>query len=221
MPWPKAMSCAKTTTFLPTAALQVRGRGLDVLVGLAAGAERVLVDPRDRVGCRGARDEEDLVLVGERSDRERCARGDASGDDLVPLPDQVLGPGHGLGRVGAVVDERELDLAAVDLSGATGCVVQSQPQTGEILRAVGCERARSRVDDADLDRRVRARRRVRDPGGRAGACERRDPRDERCELVPPLHVSSIGRVRVNLRPDSGLLYVSERMRSSIASDRLD
>ena len=205
-PCPNAMSWAKTTTFLPTAPFRYAVEALTSWYVWRPERNVYLLIPVTASVAAGPEMKRTLFWSASGATARAAPEEHASGEDLVPLTDQVLRSGHGLGRVGAVVDERELDLAAVDLSGAAGCVVQPQPQTGEILRAVGCERARPRVDDADLDRRVRARCRVGDPRGRAGSCQSRDPCSERCEFVPPLHVPSVGRVSdLNLRPDSGVL----------------
>ena len=131
-------------------ALEERRRGLHVLVGLAARAEGVLVDAGDRVRRRRARDEEHLVLLGERRHLQRDAGRDAAGEDLVALADQVLAGGDGLRRIGAVVDDRQLDRAAVDLHRALGRVREPVAQALDVLGAVGREQPRARIDDPDL-----------------------------------------------------------------------
>ena len=160
---------------LPAAAAEVRARGEHVLVALATRPERVLVDPGDRVGRGRARDVEDLVLVGERRELERDPRRRRAGDDLVPLADQVLRARDGLDRVGAVVDERQLDLAAVDRVRALRRIGDAVPQPLDELRAVRgrgapCASRRRRPGSApgrSVPRRRRVRTRRPRPGSRS------------------------------------------------------
>nr|WP_258016895.1 hypothetical protein [Nocardioides marinisabuli] len=148
-----------------------RAGGGHVLVGLAARAEGVAVDAGHGVGRGGPGDVEHLVLLGLLGQRERDARGDGAGDDLGARADRVLGQADRLGGVAGVVDEVEVDLAAVDLAAAVGGVVDAGLEAVAVGLAVGGERAALGVDDRDGHRGALAvlPRRGRAAVGRAGA----------------------------------------------------
>jgi hypothetical protein len=129
-----------------------RRRRRDVLVGLAAGAEGVAVDTGDGVGGGRAGDEEDVVLLGQRGDLHRGARGHGARDDGHAPADEVDHGGHGPLRVAGVVDDLELDRAAVDSTGAVGRVVEPRLEAVEVVAAVGAEQPACRGDDPDRDR---------------------------------------------------------------------
>ena len=142
VPEPERRVLREDGDVLTAATAEVRACSEDVLVALPAGPERVLVDPCDRIRRRGAGDVQHLVLVGERRQLQRDARRGRAGDDLVPLADQVLRASDGLHGVGAVVHERELDLAAVDCARPLRRVGNSIPQPLDELRAVRGEQPR-------------------------------------------------------------------------------
>ena len=165
---------------------------------------------------RRAGDEQDLVLRGERRHLQGDAGRDAAGEDLVALADQVAARCDGLRRIGAVVDDRQLDRAAVDLHRALGRVREPVAEALDVLGAVGRQQARARVDDPDL---------VRGRCGRAAAavstslraarerCEKRRYRREcrdatpvPCLHLPDLREENMDGSAPNLRPDSGLRY---------------
>jgi hypothetical protein len=143
-------------------ALEERVDRVHVLQRLPPGTERVLVDARERVGGRGARDEEDVVDAGLAGDLCRDTRRGAAGEDLVPLADQVLRRVDTRCRVGLVVDEGEVDRLAVDLVRALGRVAEAELEAFDVLRPVGREQAGARVDDADVVRGGRLARPRRD-----------------------------------------------------------
>src|SRR5207244_4268050 len=94
-----------------------------VLQRLPAGAERVAIEAGERVGCRGARDVEHVVLRGERSELERNARRAGTRDDLCALADEVLECGDRRRSIGRVVDVRRVDRVRAALAlriGETG-----------------------------------------------------------------------------------------------------
>src|SRR5699024_3609294 len=96
--------------------------GHHVLVRLAPGAEGVLVDPGDRVGGRCAGDVQDVVLFGDGSQLDGDTRGDRAGDDLVSLADEVGGQAVGLGGVGRIVVEGDVQFTSVHGTRAIGGV---------------------------------------------------------------------------------------------------
>src|SRR5690606_31129549 len=126
--------------------------GGDVLQALPAGAEGVVVHTGDGVGGGRTGDVEDLVLLGLLGHRDRDAGDDGAGQDLVVLPDEVLGGGDRGVRHTGVVAVGDLDLPAVDRAGAVGGVVDARLEALLVLRAVGGQRAGLGVDDADLVR---------------------------------------------------------------------
>ena len=185
-----------------------RGRVHHVLPALPAGTERVSIEPRDAVVCRGARDVEHLVLGGDRTDLERGPRGRRAGEDLVPLADQILRGRDGLRRVGRVVDVRGLDRVAAALALR---VLEAELEALDLLGAELRQQPGAGVDEADfhgLRSRSALRANPRRRGAReAGRDKRGHPKEERtarpasCHFNPPSRVAP----KPNMRPDSGLL----------------
>lgn len=128
-----------------------RTRGENVLVGLAAGTERVVVDAGDGVGGGRSRDEQHLVLFGERGDLDGHAGRGGPGDDVVAFADEFPGRGHRLGGVASVIPGGDFDGPAVDFHGAAGGVFESGFEALVVLLAVGGERPAHGVDEADFD----------------------------------------------------------------------
>ena len=143
--------------------------GRDILRALAAGAEGVVVDARDRVGGGRARDEEHLVLLGLLGDREGDTRRGGAADDVDARADELLDGGDGLVGVAGVVLVLDGDRRAVDLARAVGGVVEAGLEAVEVLLAVAGERAGLARDDADRDL-GRARRRLGRVAAGAAAC---------------------------------------------------
>jgi hypothetical protein len=97
-------------------------------------------------------DEQDLVLLRERRHLHRHAGRHRAGQDRDALADQVDRGRDGMVRLTTVVDDLELDRAAVDRAGAVRGVVQPGLQAGQVGVAVAREQARRRGDDAHPDR---------------------------------------------------------------------
>jgi hypothetical protein len=106
-----------------------------------------------------AGDEQDLVLLGEARHLHGDPGRDRPGDDRHALADEVDRGRDGLVGLAAVVDDLELDRAAVDRAGAVGGVVEPGLEAVEVGLAVGAEEPGRRGDDPDADRlAVRGRR---------------------------------------------------------------
>ncbi len=140
------------------------GVGDRVLRAVAAGAEDVLVPlvAGDRVGDRRLDQQDLLVLLGHRQQRQRDARRRRADGD-VGLVVAVGGREQALADVGLalVVLLDHDDLLAGDGHRAAGGVVEAHHEAGLRLLAVGLERPGLAVDvgDADLALRLRERRR--------------------------------------------------------------
>ena len=130
------------------------GVGDRVLRAVAAGAEDVLVPlvAGDRVGDRGLDQQDLLVFLGDRQQRQRDARGRRADRD-VGLVVAVGGGEQALADVGLalVVLLDHDDLLAGDHHRAAGRVVEAHHQAGLRLLAVGLERAGLAVDVGDAD----------------------------------------------------------------------
>ena len=97
---PNAESWANTVTFLPAAAAEVRARREHVLMLCRPERNVYLLIPVIASLAAGPEMNRILFCVGERRDLKGDARGDAAGEDLVALADQVLRRRDGLDRVG-------------------------------------------------------------------------------------------------------------------------
>src|SRR5690606_28999067 len=140
------------------------------------------------------------------------AGGGGAGEDVHAVADELLGGGHGLVRVAAVVLVHDVDGDAVDLVRAVGGVVQTRLEAFQVLLAVAGERARLAGDHADRHlrgpgrcgvpaglRRRRARRQNEGGRGDHGSHE---------QLLRNAHVRAFHLRRtvgcINLKSDSGL-----------------
>jgi hypothetical protein len=105
-----------------------------------------------------------------------------------------------------VVDERELDLAAVHLARATRGVAEAPPQAGEVFGSVRAEQARPGVDDPDLDRvGGRARFGLRSRLGARGESDEKDERGRRHRDHPraySVHLGLLLEVDVAPKPET-------------------
>ena len=139
-------------------------RGL--LVGARPQAERVAIalGERDRVGKRLGGEEEDLLLLGVVGHREADVGEEGSREhrDAV-VRDELVGRGHRVRRLAAVVLADHLELLAVDAAGRVDLVERELPALAIGLGEGGDRRVG--VDLADLDRVV----------GDGGRAQRRTP----------------------------------------------